>query len=382
MDSQGSLPCGSPSSGEDLCGSSADLLPSPRGSQECASLNPGQSASASSGDLMLDGSDIMSDCSPSRPSDSEAKAALSPRFGDAAVGERVDDLMASEGDDSDDGDSDDLLPRARARPFCSRKQRSLEDGFQWPTYLFTFLVAVVGVAGIADSLLAQKLSVSSFFSGVGTAELAQQSLCVAGAALGFSLGLTTASVCDSGRRNLDTLAFRVSSNCCIWSDILAFSPVGQTLYEKALAAGSLDFWATWRELRNAGLFKATDKCKQHPGICETPSTHVDISGPPCQAWSRAGKRLGLRSPGMVLLLVWCVWLLTAKPLCVILENVVGFDVGVMVEILGDLYDHVVLRVAPRHAGFTLLRTRLYDTFSNSSDLHPLVIKFIPYLQSI
>ena len=97
---------------------------------------------------------------------------------------------------------------------------------------------------------------------------------------------------------------------------------------------------------------------------------------------RAGKRLGLRSPGMVLLLVWCVWLLTAKPLCVILENVVGFDVGVMVEILGDLYDHVVLRVAPRHAGFTLLRTRLYDTFSNSSDLHPLVIKFIPYLQSI
>ena len=47
---------------------------------------------------------------------------------------------------------------------------------------------------------------------------------------------------------------------------------------------------------------------------------------------------------MLALLAWVAWLRKSTPRVVLHENVVGFDVEILVQVLGDLYDMVVLSV--------------------------------------
>ena len=254
--------------------------------------------------------------------------------------------------------------------------RPLKDAFKWPQHLLRFLILILGFDAIHGSLLGGKWSVSSHFSGIGTVELALRGFAAACPAHGFfGAAFDFASVCEKAPKNLAILATRVNSSCCIWPSILAFSPVGQTLYERARAVGSLEFWATWQEIRAAGLNRSTAGCRQHARqpMCATPDSHIDVSGSPCQAWSRAAvARLGMRSPDMVLLLVWCLWVLTTKPFVVIFENVKGFPTQLLVQILGEFFEHVVLDVAPRHAGFNFIRrARVYIIFFLRGSVRPI-----------
>ena len=67
-----------------------------------------------------------------------------------------------------------------------------------------------------------------------------------------------------------------------------------------------------------------------------------------------------KHPLTLLLLIWCQIILTLQVPLVIHENVMGFDVSVLTELLGHSYEIITLHVSPLHSGYGFLRRpRLY-----------------------
>jgi site-specific DNA-cytosine methylase len=94
--------------------------------------------------------------------------------------------------------------------------------------------------------------------------------------------------------------------------------------------------------------------------CQVTPTDLDISGSPCNSWSMDGLRKRHESPWVAATLAWCAWLLAAQIPLAIHENVATFDVSLLQETLGHMYDLFPLRVQPRDAGFGCIsRDRLY-----------------------
>ena len=58
---------------------------------------------------------------------------------------------------------------------------------------------------------------------------------------------------------------------------------------------------------------------------------------------------------MVVFLAWVAWIRKTTPKLVIHENVFGFDIGILKDVLGDLYDIDAIRCHPFHVGFNLIR---------------------------
>ena len=67
-------------------------------------------------------------------------------------------------------------------------------------------------------------------------------------------------------------------------------------------------------------------CARHRQKCQPATRNIDgnITGSPCQPWSRAGTKKGLEDPRSTGLWVWVAWVQTVKPLWAIHENVCGF----------------------------------------------------------
>eukprot|EP00973_Karenia_brevis_P032869 4538418-Karenia_brevis.AAC.2 len=87
----------------------------------------------------------------------------------------------------------------------------------------------------------------------------------------------------------------------------------------------------------------------------------DVSGSPCQLWSRAGKRQKTTSHLIILFLVWCLWARHARPWVLIHENVQDFEGSLLQKFLGDLYCMVELKVCPGDVGFNFSkRARKYS----------------------
>ena len=99
----------------------------------------------------------------------------------------------------------------------------------------------------------------------------------------------------------------------------------------------------------------------HPrNTCLAPRADVDVTGTPCQSWSLMGKRKCESSYLMVAVLAWASWIRKTTPKVVIHENVLGFQVGILKDMLGDLYDIYEIRCHPFHASFALInRPRVY-----------------------
>ena len=94
--------------------------------------------------------------------------------------------------------------------------------------------------------------------------------------------------------------------------------------------------------------------------CRVQPTDLDISGSPCNSWSREGLRMCHNSPWIAATLAWCAWLVAAQIPLAIHENVVGFDMSVLQEMIGHLYDLHPLQVQPSDVGIGWIRrSRLY-----------------------
>ncbi len=239
--------------------------------------------------------------------------------------------------------------------------------FQWGAVVASTIACLFSASDLKRSLLFSKTcTMSSHFSGVGSAEWAM--LCLDSGffqAIGERVNIRSASVCDSSRSCQQVLqGFLAGSSTCIFADITDLSDVGKRLYQEARKRGHLkNIHAAWKEINeshlNIGVGRA---CARHLSSACVGSRHLtfDVSGSPCQAWSRMGPRHGKHSPEMVVFLVWCKWARSVRPYVVVHENVPGFDGQLLETFLGDLFEIITVRTSPKQCGFAFLnRPRLY-----------------------
>ena len=103
-------------------------------------------------------------------------------------------------------------------------------------------------------------------------------------------------------------------------------------------------------------------CQSHRGWCGTPCLEGDVTGSPCQPWSRGGKRKGWTDARSIVTLLWLASLLACRPTWAIHENVPGFDSQFLARKAAQWYHVFDLVVRPTDMGFPIRRQRLYTVF--------------------
>ena len=82
----------------------------------------------------------------------------------------------------------------------------------------------------------------------------------------------------------------------------------------------------------------TQLCAAHNAHCEVPRCDVDMTGTPCQDYSRAGSRHGLiAGTRFAVIWSWMHIMLTVQPPVIIHENVVGFPENIIQHLFQELY---------------------------------------------
>ena len=226
--------------------------------------------------------------------------------------------------DSDSNDDDAVgLPKA-------------EVCFQWAFRLIAALEMICGTRVLRERLLGCQ-RFSSHFSGLGGAEVAVNFI---QSAMRHQLWLraswTLEHVCDKGRNQQRVLQARLQKQgCCIFTDIFHRVP---DLRHFAVGHASDAVFSDMKATALAARVSHSGECLTHRNLCQAVHTDIDISGSPCQSWSAAGEQLRHNSPLVAVTLAWCAWLRAALVKLAIHENVLGFDVEMLRELLGDLYD--------------------------------------------
>lgn len=155
------------------------------------------------------------------------------------------------------GDMLAMVPRPAPRA-------DLPSAFRWAFTVLEALRDLVGVDVLGSSILTRAPTVSTHFSGIGTAELASEFLAAAAAfVLGTSCRLQFVAACEKSHKRRRILAHVVPGTSCVFEDILARAPVAAQLMAEAQTRGVLDFGAAWKKLLQAGLGEAGGKCARH-----------------------------------------------------------------------------------------------------------------------
>jgi len=232
--------------------------------------------------------------------------------------------------------------------------------FRWAPLLLRALLCTLTMPLLLDSFLLSCLTLSTNFSGIGTPEHAKHFLEAASVvAFGHKVSMHCASACDSNRRNQAILS-NMGTGACVFDNILSASQLGADMFQDAAKAGTVDFEAAWEKLRHFGVDLRHRRCAAHGSTCSVPRASIEVAGTPCQPWSSMGAGLGQRSPLIIMFIVWCLVMREVQPFVIIHENVVGFDMQLLIKCLGDLYTITWLKVSPRDVGFAFIhRVRLY-----------------------
>ncbi|CAE7319058.1 unnamed protein product, partial [Symbiodinium sp. CCMP2592] len=77
-------------------------------------------------------------------------------------------------------------------------------------------------------------------------------------------------------------------------------------------------------------------CRCHVA-CRPPPVTVDISGSPCQPWSKAGQKRRWTDGRSDLLLLWAALMLKHEPPVILHENVFGFPTSVLEDLMQEKY---------------------------------------------
>ena len=280
--------------------------------------------------------------------------------------EHLEDLCSGKEEEEEEEDEEDEEDEEEEYMTMSLESASLSwlvglRPFQWATGLLSCLGNFIPLHLLKQSFLVQGATFTTHFSGVGTAERAVQCLvAAAGPAIGFAPALQCLSACECAPASQQMLEQVLSSTACLFHDILDISPAAKAFFsqhEQSMA--KLDFHTIWEKVKAAGAHMARRRCKVHRGtFCTVSHTPVlDISGSPCQPWSTAGRRRGQHSHLMILFMCWVLWVRAVRPLLCIHENVPGFDKGLILRLLGDLYDLLTLYTRPADCGFPFIKRR-------------------------
>ena len=243
--------------------------------------------------------------------------------------------------------------------------------FSWPRIALIAAMAVAGENLWQASCLFAAMRMSSHFSGLGAAEVALDMLRAwAGLVARMELGLSHGWTCEKVKALQRVLQDRVPGHC-VFDDILdRLLDVGEDIRRLTrprdrrtrTPKGALNFERV-RSVIMTSRVSDHAQCVTHGCLCRVERVEVDVSGSPCRPWSSARKarREERRThQDIILLLAWCRVMREDRPLVAIHENVRGFDVSLLFDLLGDIYHIQVLHAAPQELGFTFVsRPRVY-----------------------
>ena len=226
----------------------------------------------------------------------------------------------------------------------------LELAFHWPLITVRAFIDILGVNHLRQSTLCTATATTSFFSGIGTSELAWKAIAAALAQFGVHCCLRQTFACEHDPVCQVLLLAHTSGH--IFADLLdmmsAPGLIGCSSFEQKHAA-----------TRSAAV-RLSAWCCRHGARCPVSGGDIDTSGSPCQDWSTAGLRRGSEGERVHLLLLWMRWHRVMETPIIIHENVKGFDLKMLTTFLGDLYVAWHVEVGPEHVGWPCCkRPRLY-----------------------
>ena len=217
--------------------------------------------------------------------------------------------------------------------------------FGWADRLVAALLLIVGHESLAQSHLCQAEVASSFFSGIGTAELAWQVVGLALLAAGMPFKLRMVFACE------------ISAGC---REVLRDLPVAHIFGDivSLLSVGTLnldwDFQRKTQVMMSATAF-VTGWCYKCGKYCPYFTSDIDTSGSPCQDWSSAGLGLGVEGKRIHLFLAWVRLHLIWETSVIIHENVTNFDIALLQYFMGSMYHIFCVDCGPEDVGFPWCR---------------------------
>ena len=229
--------------------------------------------------------------------------------------------------------------------------------FAWPRVALETAMAVLGEGRWSGSCLFAKpaLCVSTHFSGVGSTEISIQMLSSWSAHVArMPLGLRHGWMCEKVKGLQWLLQARLPGHCVFKNILDRLVDLDDGM---RVSTGAVDFERS-RAAIVASRVSSHAQCATHGCLCKVEHVDIDISGSSCKPWSRARvARNGERRShtDVILLLAWCRVIREDRPMIAIHENVRGFDVSLLVDLLGDLYKIVTLAVEPKDVGFSFVR---------------------------
>lgn len=223
----------------------------------------------------------------------------------------------------------------------------LQECFRWPDRLVAALLCILGADHIRNSHLCRMRRASSFFSGLGTSELAWQIVGQSLLAVGLPFLVESIFACEKSEHCHEVLR-----------DLPVQHVIGDIMNLLALETFDAD-WDYERKVKmimSASIF-LTAWCSKHESYCHIGPSDIDTSGSPCQDWSAAGLGLGVDGRHIHVFLAWVRWHLTWETPVIIHENVVNFDVALLHHFLGHLYHIFAVECGPEDVGFSFCRRR-------------------------
>ena len=250
--------------------------------------------------------------------------------------------------------------------------RDLADLRGWLDYQ---LEALAGNRGdlervLIGKLFTQKYSLSTAFSGIGApehaAECQRARLVERNSALLEELG---ASADDLHPRHLACVEWNEASRDelltapwapgCMFVDANEF--IEPKLRDQLLgeAAKKLSAKALFALLSRPGAVTEQACCVRHGRMCKWPRATLHVAGTPCVDWSRmpGAKKMGLQGKAQVPFIVWVVLRKICREPIICHENVESFDVGCLIDMLGDLYNIESVVMEFSELGYPIRRCR-------------------------
>lgn len=239
---------------------------------------------------------------------------------------------------------------------ASRQEGLLPRTMTWACHLLDVLTQLVPVAELRKTLLAQQTetSFSTYCSGIGCPEIAL--LCLSRAAEifgGFEMHVSCSSTCDIDSSCRLVLAKR-QGGAHIFQDLFHQFPG----WERDANLAPAEQVARLKAFYRPGV---ACPCSAHAQLCSEPPVDGHVLGSPCQPWSRYGRRLGHSDARTCVFYAWMAKVLVDQPRWGVHENVIGFDVSFMEEILCPVYHIFHFHISPADLGCSLVnRPRLYS----------------------
>ena len=239
---------------------------------------------------------------------------------------------------------------------ASRQEGLLPWSMTWASHLVCALTELVPVADIKKTFLAQgrQTFFSTFCSGIGCPELALQCLTRAAQIFSsFDVHVSASSACDINSSCRLVLAKRVPG-AHIFKDIFHEFPG----WARDATLTPSEQVARLKAFYRPGVARP---CSAHSQPCLEPPVDGHVLGSPCQPWSAYGRRLRHSDARTCVLYAWMAKVLVDQPRWGVHENVRGFDLSFMEQILSPVYRILHFQISPADLGCSLVkRPRLYS----------------------